>query len=162
MKDLLANDVRKQYEQCFATLKAIVEAFPEDKWLVQHGDIYYIPSRIAYHLVVFIDRYIAGGFNDPDFASKLPFGNWMEATAETLPDKAAFFKYYDQILAKAQPVLAALDDANLISPIEPDRARMGTTQMAVHLYCMRELAAHTGELNKMLIENGLDDIWISR
>jgi len=27
---------------------------------------------------------------------------------------------------------------------------------------MRELSDHTGELNKMLIENGLPDVWVSR
>ncbi len=159
MSDLMAKDVKAQYDRAFATIRGIVEAFPEDKWLTPHGDLYYIPCRIAYHLAVFTDRLVAGGYKDADFASKLPFGNWMEATAQTLPGKAEFLTYYDAVIERAQKTLADLDDAILSSPIEPERARMGTSQMGAHLYSMRELSAHTGELNKMLIENGIDDVW---
>ena len=38
-------------------------------------------------------------------------------------------------------------------------SRFGKTKIGAHMMTMRELSAHTGELNKMLIENGLDDIW---
>jgi len=160
MSNLLANDVRTLHEKCFATIRGIVEAFPEEKWLVPHGDDYYIPSRIAYHLAVFIDGAVAGGFADPDFRSKAPFGAWHEGTAETLPDKTKLLAYYDEVIERANKALAAIDDDRVVAPIEPERARMGQTQLAGYMYVMRELSAHTGELNKMLIENGLDDIWM--
>ena len=160
MSDLLANDVRTQYDKAFATIKGIAEAFPEDKWLVPHGDEYYIPSRIAYHVATFIDGLIAGGYADPDFRSKLPFGAWHDGTAKTLPDKKAFIGYYDQVVARAQKALSAIDDAGVTAQMDPERARFGATQVGAHLYNMRELSAHTGELNKMLIENGIDDVWV--
>jgi len=159
MSDILANDVRTQYEKAFATIKGIVEAFPEDKWLVPHGDVYYIPSRIAYHLASFIDGLIAGGYSDPDFRSKLPFGAWIDGTPETLPNKKAFIGYYDEVIGRANKVLSALDDAKVTEQLPADMARFGATQIGAHLRNMRELSAHTGELNKMLIENGIDDIW---
>ncbi|MDR3122019.1 MAG: hypothetical protein LBU58_11915 [Clostridiales bacterium] len=141
-------------------MRGIAEAFPESKWKEPHGNVYYIPSRIAYHLAVFIDWQLARGYKDPDFSSKLPYGAWMEATAETLPDKKAYLTYLDAAIERAQKVLATLDDDNVTAPTEPDRARFGANQMGVHLYNMRELSAHTGELNKMLIENGIDDVWV--
>lgn len=159
MSNILTNDIRAQYDRAFATVRGIVEAFPDDRWLEPHGAVYYIPSRIAYHLAVFIDGMVAGAFKDPDFRSKAPYGLWLQATAETLPDKTAFLSYYDEVTGRAKKVLAELNDAHLTDPIEPERARMGSTQIAAHLYAMRELSAHSGELNKMLIENGKDDVW---
>ena len=162
MSEILANDVRAQYKKAFDTIRGIVEAFPEERWRETHGDVYYIPCRIAYHLAVVIDNHIAGGFKDPDFAARLPYGKWIEARAEDLPDKSGFLAYFDGVLGRADKALAALGDESLMSPIEPERARMGASQMGVHLYMMRELSDHTGELNKMLIEDGGQDVWISR
>ena len=155
----MANDVRAQYQRAFATIANIANAFPQESWLKAHGDEYYIPSRIAYHLAVFTDGMVAGGSQDPDFRAKLPFGAWMEGTAETLPTKEAFIGYFNAVVERANKALEGIDDEGLCGPIDPARARMGATQIAFHLYSMRELSAHTGELNKMLIENGIDDIW---
>lgn len=162
MSELLLNDVRRQYDMVFRTLRMIVETFPEDRWLEPHGDIYYIPCRLAYHLAVVIDNHVAGGFKDKDFASKLPYGKWIEAKAEDLPPKAEFLVYLDAVLDRAEKALAVLDDSTLTEPMEPERARMGTTQLGRHLYMMRELSDHTGELNKMLIEDGHEDVWIAK
>ena len=160
MSNILADDVRMVYDKAFATVRGIIEAFPDDKWLVPHGDVYYIPCRIAYHLAVFIDGAIGGGFRDPDFRSKAPYGAWHEATAETLPKKAELLSYYDGAVGRAKNELSALDDDAITAMMEPERARMAKTQIGSHMVMMRELSAHSGELNKMLIENGLDDVWV--
>ena len=162
MSAILASDLRTQYKRAFDTIRKIAESFPENRWRAPHGDDYYLPCRIAYHVAVVIDKYIAGGFKDKDFQAKLPYGNWLEATAEQLPDQKAFLSYFDGARSRAETVLAALDDNSLTSPIEPERAFVGASQMGLHLYMMRELSDHTGELNKMLIENGKPDVWISR
>jgi len=159
MSDVLANDVRVKYQKAFDTIRGILEAFPEDKWLVAHGDEYYIPSRIAYHLAEFIDGAVAGGFKDPDFKNKLPFGDWHHSTAETLPGKAALAAYFEEAVARATKALDAIDDESVTALLPPEMARMGATQLGAHLGVMRELSAHTGEMNKMLIENGIDDVW---
>ena len=162
MSDIAANDVRDRYDKAFATVRGILETFPEEQWLKPHGDEYYIPCRIAYHLAVFIDGYIGGNSGNPDFAAKLPYGNWKEATAETLPDKKTFVPYFEEAVKKGQKALATLTDESLLTPVAPDRVRFGATTVGMHLQFMRELSAHTGELNKMLVENGLEDVWISR
>ena len=162
MSEILANDLRAQYKGVFGTIRGIIEAFPEDRWLTPHGDVYYIPCRIAYHLACVIAKQIAGGFKDKDFAAKLPYGNWIEAKAEDLPDKKEFLSYFNGVLGKAEKVLPTLNDDALTSPIEAERAWLGTSQMGLHLYMMRELSDHTGELNKMLIEDGKQDVWISK
>lgn len=162
MSEILANDLRVQYKKAFSTIRGIVEAFPENRWREPHGGVYYIPCRIAYHLAVVIDSQIAGGFKDKDFTAKLPYGKWIEAKAENLPERNEFLAYFDGALSRAEKVLATLDDDSLTSQVEPERAWLGTSQMGVHLYMMRELSAHTGELNKMLIEDGKQDVWIAR
>ena len=159
MSEILANDLRTQYNAAFSIIHGIAEAFPEDRWREPHGDVYYIPCRIAYHLAVFIDGFVAGGFSDKDFAAKLPYGKWSEAKAENLPDRNDFLSYFDGVLSRAEKALAILTDDVLMSPIEPERARMGSSQMGIHLYSMREISDHTGELNKMLIEDGGQDVW---
>ena len=159
MSKVLADDLRVQYDKAFETIGGIVEAFPEDKWLVPHGDEYYIPCRIAYHLAIFIDGMVADGFKDPDFRAKVPYGDWKTGTAETLPDKGAFAAYYKEVIGRAKNVLAALDDDAVTAMQGPEMSRFGKTKIGAHMMTMRELSAHTGELNKMLIENGLDDIW---
>ena len=158
----MADDIRLNYTKTFSTFRQIIAAFPEEKWLEAHADDYYIPCRIAYHLAVFISRHLAGGFLDGDFSAKLPFGNWMEATAETLPNKQELLAYYNEIEAKAIKALESLTDEDLVKPVEFERAWFGESQLGVHIYLIREIAAHTGELNKMLIENGLEDIWVFR
>ena len=100
--------------------------------------------------------------NRKDFAAKLPYGNWIEAKAEDLPDKKEFLSYFNGVLGKAEKVLPTLNDDALTSPIEAERAWLGTSQMGLHLYMMRELSDHTGELNKMLIEDSKQDVWISK
>ena len=159
MSTLLADDVRIQYNKAFEIVEAIIAAFPNDQWLVPHGDDYYIPCRIAYHIAVFIDGMVAEGFKDPDFRAKVPFGDWKTGTAETLPGKDALAAYYKEVIGRAQTVLAALDDDAIAAMQPPEMARFAQTKIGAHMMTMRELSAHTGELNKMLIENGLDDIW---
>ena len=162
MSKILANDLRAQYTKVFSTIRGIVEAFPENRWRESHGHAYYIPCRIAYHMAVVIDNHIAGGFRDKNFSSRLPYGKWIEAKAEDLPKKDEFLAYFDSVLGRAEKALAVLDDDSLMLPIESERAWMGASQMGMHLYMMRELSDHTGELNKMLIENGRQDVWVSR
>ena len=162
MSSIMANDVRTHYNRSFATLRGIVEAFPEDKWLEAHGDVYYIPCRIAYHLATYIDRHMTDGFKDREFDAKCPYGDWRKGDAATLPGKAAFLAYFDEVTDRAQKVLAAVDDAGLAEPIEPERERLGASRLALHLYMMREICAHEGELNKMLIDDGLEDVWVNK
>ncbi|MCL1849270.1 MAG: hypothetical protein FWF83_06345 [Clostridiales bacterium] len=162
MSDVLANDVRGQYDKAFATIQKIIEAFPDDKWLQPHGDEYYIPCRIAYHLAVFIDGFVGEGNKVEGWGASLPFGSWYDGTSETLPAKDKFLPYFEAAVAKATSVLAGLSDDDVVAVLDPDQARFGASNVGKHLYFMRELSDHTGELNKMLIENGLDDIWVSR
>jgi len=159
MSMILADDVRNQYNRAFETVELIIAAFPEDKWLVAHDDDYYIPSRIAYHIAQFIDGFVADGFKDPAFREKAPFGDWKTGTAETLPKKAPFAVYYKEVVARAKNVLAAMDDDAVTAAMPEEMARFAATKVGSHMMIMRELSAHTGELNKMLIENGIDDIW---
>lgn len=160
MSDLVANDLRTQYDKSFKIIRKIVETFPEDRWREPHGDVYYIPCRIAYHIASFIDGFVAGGMKDKDFHSKLPYGRWIDAKAEDLPVREEFLGYLDGVLSRAEKVLADITDEELMSPIESEMARIGASKMALHLLSMREIADHTGELNKMLIENGLEDVFM--
>ena len=159
MSNIMANDLRAQYDRAFKTVRGILDAFPDDKWMEPHGDVYYIPSRIAYHLTEFIDGVVAGGFKDPEFRNKLPFGPWHTGTRDTLPGRNALITYFEEVTARANKELAGIDDTFLASPLPQEMSRMGTTQISAHLLTMREISAHTGELNKMLIENGKDDVW---
>jgi len=159
MSDLLANDVRNMFDRAFATVRAIIEAFPEDKWLKPHGDEYYIPSSIAYHIASFMDGAVAGGFKDPDFRAKLPFGEWHGITADKLPSKSALLAYYIEAEERSKKALSAITDADVTAALPPEMARMGATQLGAYMGWMREISDHTGEMNKMLVENGIDDIW---
>lgn len=158
----MTNDLRAQYGKAFRTIRQIAQAFSDDRWREPHGDVYYIPSRIAYHLAAVIDKQVAGGFRDKDFALKLPYGNWMEAKAEDLPGREEFLAYFDAAVQRAEKDLNTLNDEDMTAPIEQERAWIGASQMGAHLYLMREISDHTGELNKMLIEDGGEDVWISR
>jgi hypothetical protein len=162
MGEMLANDVRSQYQRAFKTIRGIVESFPEARWREPHGHEYYIPCRIAYHLAGVIDKFVSGGYKDKDFNEKLPYGKWIEAKAENLPDKKEFLAYYDAVIGRAESALAQLNDAALTSPADAERSWMGESQMGTHLYMMRELSDHTGEMNKMLTEDGVPDVWVAR
>ena len=162
MSNILANDLRAQYAKAFATVRGILDTFPDDKWMEPHGDVYYIPSRIAYHLTEFIDGVVGGGYKDPEFRNNLPFGPWHTGTPETLPSRPALITYFEEVIGRANKELEAVDDAFLASAMPEELARMGAARISAHILAMREISAHTGELNKMLIENGKDDVWVSR
>ena len=163
MSDILVKDIRLQFGKALDTLRGIAEAFPADRWLEIHGDDeFYIPSRIAYHAASYIDFRMMGGSNDPDFNAHLPFGPWMDATAKTLPSKADFLGYYDGLYPRIQEMLTALTDQSLSDPLEPEMPHYGATRLGLYLYMLRELSAHAGELNKMLVEDGLQDVWVNR
>ena len=161
MSEIIANDVRTKYDKAFATVRGILDAFPEDRWLVSHGDEYYLPCRIAYHIAVFIDGMIGGNSEKPDFRANLPFGSWRDGTAETLPNKKALIEYFEKAVNSANEALATITDENLFAPLPENKTRYGATAVGMHLQFMRELSDHTGEMNKMLIENGVEDIWVS-
>jgi len=129
MSNKLADDVRAQYERAFATVRGIIEAFPEEKWLTPHGDEYYIPSSIAYHIASFIDGAVAGGFKDPDFRSKLPYGEWHGITPDRLPAKGALLSYYDEAIARARAALSIIDDGSVVALLPPEMARMGASHL---------------------------------
>jgi len=162
MSDVMAKEIRLQYDKAFATIRGIAEAFPEDKWREPHGDDFYVPCRVIYHLAAFIDQQIAGGFQDPDFAAKLPFGPWQQEDPKALPGKEEMIAYFDEVTGRAREALAALDDESFSEALEPQRARLGECRMGAYIYFVRELSAHTGELNKMLVDDGEQDIWIFR
>ncbi|MCL2046936.1 MAG: DinB family protein [Oscillospiraceae bacterium] len=162
MSNVVAFDVQDKFDKSFLTIRGIIEVFPEDKWLVPHGHDFYVPCRLCYHLAIFIDGMLGGGNRNPDFAANLPFGNYSEAKAEDLPNKADFLAYFDGAVERAKAVLAELTDEELTAALPEEQARFGKTRVGMYLHYIRELAAHSGELNKMLDENGLDDVWISR
>jgi len=163
MSDILANDVRLQFNKALDTLRGIAEVFPAERWLEVHGDdVFYIPSRIAYHAASYIDFQMMGGIKDPDFDAKLPYGSWRNGTAQTLPSKEAFLSYYDGLYPRIQEMLNALTDESLSAPLEPERPHYGKSLLSVYLYMLRELGAHEGELNKMLVDNGIEDVWVNR
>ena len=157
--DKLANDVRRVFDRAFATARATIATFPEDKWLEPHGDEYYIPSSIAYHIASFIDGAVAGGYKEPDFRSKLPWGDWHGITRDRLPGKAELLEYYDGVAARAKKALYSVTTEDISVELPPEMARMGSTQLGAYMGWIREITAHTGEMNKMLIEHGKDDIW---
>jgi hypothetical protein len=162
MSAILSNDLRLQCGKAFRTLRGIVEVFPVSRWREPHGDEYYIPCRIAYHLAAVIGFYAAGGSKDKDFFAKLPYGRWIDAKADDLPGQAEFLVYLDAVLVRAEQELSKLTDSDLYLPIDPERAWAGSSNLGLYLFFLRELSDHTGELNKMLIENGVQDVWISR
>ena len=163
MSNPLASDIRLQFNKTLDTLRGIAEAFPADRWLEVHGDDeFYIPSRLAYHAASYIDFRMMGGSDDPDFNANLPFGPWMNATAQSLPSKDDFLGYYDGLYPRIQEMLAALTDESLSDPQEPEMPHYGATRLGLYLYMIRELSAHEGELNKMLVDNGKDDVWVNR
>jgi len=152
MGNVLSDEIRAYYTKVFNTITGVVADFPDDKWLVPHGDDYYIPSRIAYHIA----QVIGGGLGG---LTEAPWGRWIESGADTLPDKAAFLPYLDKCIGKAKEAISSLTDEDLSKPGDKDKPWLGAIGLGKHLTMMREISAHTGELNKMRIEDGLEDIW---
>jgi hypothetical protein len=161
MGGTLSDDMRKQYQKAFQTIREIVVAFPEDRWKARHGDGYYVPCRLAYHLALCTKYHLLGGYKDKEYYTILPYGRWNETKAEDLPGKVELLAFLDGIFSRATQALELLTDAELAKPAEPERAWAGETTLGLHLYMMRELSAHTGELNTMLVQDGAEDIiWI--
>lgn len=154
----LAGEIGKQYDSAFRTLREIVRAYPEAGWRKPHGDDYLVPCRIAYHLALCIEYEILSGFRDQGRNFHPPFGEWLETKAGALPGKGDFMVYLDGVLARAETEVGGLSDGGLDLPSEPEQAWAGACRMSLHLYMLRELSAHCGELNAMLVQDGAEDV----
>jgi len=152
MGNVLSDEIRVCYEKVFGTISEVVADFPNVRWLAPHGDDYYLPCRIAYHIAVVLGNRIGG-------VTEFPWGRWIEADASQLPEKAAFLPWMNMCFDKAREALSALTDEDLTKPGDKDKPLLGTIELGRHLTMMREISAHTGELNKMRVEDGLEDIW---
>ena len=158
-KDPLAHALLSQFEAAFAMLRNCMRACPAELWDAPVAK--YPFWLVAYHVLYCTDGYLAttqeawqphptfhpAGF--ADINSEYPSRNFSQ------PELLA---YLDFCLTTARNSLAAETAATLTSPSGFPRLPFCRTQL--HLYNLRHLQHHTGQLTALLHRHNIQTPWV--
>ncbi|HEY9125773.1 MAG TPA: DinB family protein [Acidobacteriaceae bacterium] len=154
---VVCEAVAAQMLAALAMLRATIEAFPEPLWLLGKPNASW---RIAYHTLCYLDFYLA--------ADEHVFEPWEKHRGRTQrldeePDaqpytRAELLVYCDLLSAGLGGRLRAvpLDAASGFSWLK-------MTRLEAHLYNLRHLAHHAGQLaDRLRSEAGVGTSWVRR
>ncbi len=145
----LVRVLEAQYERLWAMLQQAVERCP-DKFWVHSEHPFFVPARLAFHIVQAMDYHFAP---DPEaFDWHRYVDSWETAPPEKLPDRAALMAYLDQVERRVCNRLESLGDEGLV---EPDSSPFFANALEHAVYTLRHSQHHLGQLNAELKKRNL-------
>ncbi|MGC4046297.1 MAG: DinB family protein [Armatimonas sp.] len=146
----LSDGLAAQAERQWTMFRMTVGRITEDQWHAgEHNGL--VPARIALHALQWADYYIQADPNS--FNPKERFGVDANDDPASLPDKAAFRAYLDDVAARTDTHLRGLNEADLFAE-ESLFPWTGTTTLERILYTFRHTTYHLGELSYVLRHHG--------
>jgi hypothetical protein len=162
VNDLYRGAVRGQFEAALAMLAACIDRCPPALWDEPIGK--YPFWQVAYHTLCFADCYLA-----PEDAAwtpqEGPGGLHPRGRAELEDEypsrrfeQAELAGYAELCLARLRQTLAAETDEALAGP--SGFSWLPFTRAELHLYNLRHIQHHTGQLSAFLHRHGIETRWV--
>lgn len=159
MPPAIAEIIVSQFEAALCMFDQCLRACPDEHW---DGPIAKYPFwMVAYHTLCYVDCYLSRGQSAflprPDLHPK-----GMQEYEEEYPsrrfERAELLRYVENCRAKIRTELTADDEASLAAP--SGFPWLPFTRLELHLYNLRHLAHHTGQLQAFLRRAGVETGWV--
>ena len=151
----ISKDLTQQYGHALDMLKNGIEQCPEDQWNTVVDDPFFVPARVAFHIIQAVDFFISPIAAEFDWKA---FGfNWEETPAESLPSKSVVSDYLDKVQSRVASYFNSADDASMLGSDAQFSPRF-ESPLARLMYSIRHAHHHIGQLSLDLQRRGLPEI----
>ncbi len=160
MLPLTQTALAGQYAAGLKMLGGCIDQAVGDRWLAPVGHFPF--WHVAYHTLFFTDLYLSAderSFIAPalhrenyNFLGKLPWPPFDVVSAHDPYDRAMLLEYLDSCRAKARQTLPAETEQTIARP--SGFAWLPFSRLELHLYNIRHLQHHTGQLAATLRREG--------
>ncbi len=158
MIDYIRSITAAQFDAALAMMDECVRKCPAAHWDSPIGK--YPFWHVVYHTLIFTDLYLSRGKRVFRLRKIHPKG-WAEYDDEHPSrrfEKAELREYLEFCRGRAREVLAAETRASLQGPSGFGRLRFSHGEL--HLYNLRHVQHHTGQLSAFLRRVGVDTRWV--
>ncbi len=149
-----------QFEAALAMFNDCVRKCPADHW---DGNIAKYPFwQVAYHTLCFVDLYLSPDEKTHQLRTDLHPKGWSELDDEYPSrrfEQREITQYIGICLQKARDILAAETRESLEGA--SGHARRTFSRAELHVYNIRHIMHHTGQLSAYLRRVGVDADWVS-
>ncbi|HEV8353792.1 MAG TPA: DinB family protein [bacterium] len=166
MLDTFKTLITRQYEAALSMLKACVDRCPDAVWNTRGAN--YRFCQLVFHTLIFTDLYL--GHDDEELFRQQPFHSRnqdffadYEEFGHGLPvrlfDKPSILTYLDFCRTKASEIMAGETEETLNAPAV---SRPSLSQAELHVYNIRHIQHHTGQLSlRLRVDADEDMAWVS-
>lgn len=161
MSDRFRTIVWPQFGGAIRALEQAIRACPDSLW----GDVpgWHVFSYLAFHTLWWLDHYLSGAGDD--HVPPAPFGREELDPNGTLPPRSytreELLAYLEYDWRRCRARLAAMTDADAAAPSESPR--QAETRGELLLYNLRHVQHHTGQLQLLLRQHGVEPPrWVRR
>jgi uncharacterized damage-inducible protein DinB len=150
----ITEDLKRQFDSSWRMLREGIAACPETEWRTENGDVFFVPARLAFHVIQTVDFYASacGQFDWQRFGF-----NWENARDSALPEKTTVLDYLDEVDIKSAQFIDKLGVDGLTATDEafgPHHA----CPMERLIYALRHSHHHIGQLSLELQRRNLPEI----
>jgi uncharacterized damage-inducible protein DinB len=151
----LIDILQKQYAHSWRMLADGIESCSDAQWKAVIDDPFFVPARVAFHVIQTIDFYTSPTADEFDWKA---FGfDWEEAPAEDLPARAKVSGYLDTIREKLDTLLSSMDETALMDS-DSEFAPYFSSPFERLNYGLRHSHHHIGQMSLDLQRRGLSEI----
>lgn len=151
----LIDILRKQYAHSWRMLADGIESCSDAQWQATIDDPFFVPARVAFHVVQTIDFFTSPAAKGFDWQAH--GFNWEEAPVEDLPDRAKVSGYLDAIREKLDTLLSSMDETVLMDS-DSKFASYFSCPFERFNYALRHSHHHIGQLSLDLQRRGFSEI----
>ena len=158
MSNYLQNILLGQYEASLAMLRDCLAKCPAAQWDEKVAK--YTFWQVAYHTLCFADLYLTDDESQFVFRDLHPAG-WEEFNGEYPSRRFSqeeLLRYADLCREKARDILTAETQERLEGP--SGFARHPTSRGEMHVYNIRHIQHHAGQLSALLRRANVDTRWV--
>lgn len=160
MVELIRSMLLSQFEAALAMMNDCLEKCPEEHWDGMIANFTF--WQVAYHSLFFVDYYLSPGKDAFQVRVNLHPTQWSEVDDE-FPgrriEKSELLQYMAICLGKLRESLGVESAEDLTRPCGFPRKSFSRAEL--HLYNMRHVMHHTGQLSAFLRRLEVDPNWVS-